>query len=293
MKRILFSVGAICAAIIFMNHAHAQTQRVRVDISSNAPAGGVALTPVWVGFHDGSFDSYNGGISSQEGLERIAEDGNAGVLSSDFLSGFTYVDGMGNSNRVTTAQTSGRVDGVIGSPVPPLAPSPAPIQSGELVSQIFELDSSENQFFSYASMIIPSNDFFVANGNPAAFGLSALFSGSGSISFDIGTTGSVNDAGTEINDFDFSAANGLFGLMGGQSGPNMGADENGVVTNVIGDPFAGFLNTPAGDLSQLNFNDDSIYANGIATITITAVPEPTGLGILLAAGIGLFVRRRR
>ncbi len=48
----------------------------RVEIENIGPTGGVAITPVWVGFHDGSFDSYNGGLSNQLGLELLAEDGN-------------------------------------------------------------------------------------------------------------------------------------------------------------------------------------------------------------------------
>ena len=70
---------------------------IQVTITNQSPNGGVYITPVWVGFHDGSFDSYNGGLSSQLGLERIAEDGNFGQISADFLAGLTYIDNSGGT----------------------------------------------------------------------------------------------------------------------------------------------------------------------------------------------------
>jgi len=286
MKKLVFAV-LISIMAVEGNGLHAQSQDVRVTVTNNGPSGGVALTPLWGGFHDGSFDSYNGGLSAQPGIESIAEDGDASLLSSDFNGGYTYVDN-GTSNRVLTSQTSGRVDGVIGSPS-----GPPPIQPGETVSQTFTLDASQNGYFSYASMILPSNDLIVFNGDPLAHDISTLFDIGGSISFDIGLAGTVNDAGTEINDFDFTAGNPLFGLPGGQTGPNQGADEFGVVTNVTGDPFADFLNAPGVDLSQFNFNNEKLYTRGIATITITAVPEPSSALLLCLGLAGVAARRRR
>ena len=265
---------------------------VEVEITNNGPSNGVAITPVWVGFHDGSFDSYNGGLSSQEGLERIAEDGDTSVLSADFLGGYTYID-AGSSVKVLSSQPGvDRVDGTIASAGPP------PITPGESTSQLFTIDiDGSNRYFSYASMVLPSNDYYIANGNPTAHDLMSLYDGVGSISFNIGLAGTVNDAGTEVNDFATSAANGLFpgrGLPAGQGGPNVGADENGVNTNVA-NPFAGFLNSAGVDLTGFDFNDIGLYPNGLATITITAVPEPsslllTGIGI---AGVLGFRRKRR
>jgi len=274
--------------------AHA-VQRVRVDITSNAPTGGVALTPVWVGFHNGSFDSYNGGLSSQEGLERLAEDGNNSVISADFSGGYTYIDsssGTPVSSRILSSQAgSERVDGTIASTT-----GAPPIEPGESASAFFDIDTSGiNRYFSYASMILPSNDFYVANGNPFAHDLSSLYDGTGSVTFDIGLAGTVNDAGTEVESYVTSAANGLFGLAGGQSGPNQGADQNGVNANVVGANPLSALNFVEGTPAAFDFNNSSLYPRGIATITITAVPEPTSmaLGLLGMASIGLVRRRRR
>ncbi len=269
MKKLFFAVIIAGVAVISVSQAQAQTQRVRVDVSSNAPAGGVAITPLWVGFHNGGFDSYDPGTTASAGIEQIAESGSAAALDAEF------------------GTASGRMSGSLGSPT-----GPPPIQPGESVSGIFDLDSTDNQFFSYASMVLPSSDYFIANGNPTAFDLSSIFSGGGPISFDIGLAGMINDAGTEVNDFATSPGNPLFGLPAGDGGA--GADEGGVISLVAGDPYAGFLNSPAGfDFTQLNFNDDTLYSRGIATITITAVPEPTSLGLIGLGLGGLFLRRRR
>ena len=287
-------VVAVMVAGVCGSSAQA-VQRVRVDITSNAPDGGVAITPVWVGFHDGSFDSYNGGLSSQEGLERLAEDGDTSVISNDFLGGYTYIDnssGSAVSARVLSSQPgSERVDGTIASTT-----GAPPIQPGETATSFFDIDTSGiNRYFSYASMVLPSNDYYVANGNPTAWDLASLYDGEGSISFEIGLANTINDAGTEVESYVTSAANGLFGLAGGQSGPNQGADQNGVNMNVLGANPLSALNFIEGTPAAFDFNDTSLYPNGIATITITAVPEPSSiaLGVLGLTGIGMTSRRRR
>ncbi|MBX2852781.1 MAG: PEP-CTERM sorting domain-containing protein [Phycisphaeraceae bacterium] len=269
---------------------------VQVEVTNVGPAGGVYITPLWVGFQDGSFDSYNGGLAVQEGLERVAEDGNTAVLSADFLGGYTYVD-SGSNARVLTSQTAGRVDGTIASPT-----GPPPIAPGETVSQLFSIDANgSNRYFSYASMVLPSSDYFIANGSAFAHDLSSLYNApSGSeITFFIGQT--VNDAGTEVNDFGTGPGNGLFpqlNIVGGQSGPNDGVDENGVVRNIDGIPYGGFLNSPA-DLDTnpaaalIDFNRGDLYPNGLAQVTIRVVPEPGSLAAIGLGGLVMLRRRRR
>lgn len=293
IQRALLS-GATAIGSLVGQSVQAAVVNVNVTIENLAPTGGVAITPVWVGFHSGNFDSYNSGAAAGRvatGLERLAEDGNSSVLSTDFNAGFTYVDGANMNNRVAaTGSTAGRVDGGIGSPS-----GPPPLQPGQSASSMFAIDDGgANNFFSYAAMVIPSNDFFVANGSPTGIDLTALLAGGGPVEILIGTPGSVNDAGTEAEDFNFSAANPLFGLTGGQSGPNQGPDDaNAFVRNVTGDPFAGFANNPGG-LDNLNFNNAGLYTGGgIARITISAVPEPSSLALLFAGSAVAVFRRRR
>ena len=273
-----------------------QSVDVRVSITNNAPQGGVAITPAWVGFHSGSFDSYNGGLTSLPGLESIAEDGSTALISSQFLDfdgtdgGYSYIGAGPTSALARTGDLSDqyRVDGTLvdDDGTPPLLP-------GESISQDFSIRiDGSNRYFSYVSMVLPSNDFFVANGDPMAHDLMSLYDGEGSISFNIGLPNTVNDAGTEATDYLTSAANGLFGLGGGQGGPDTPAGSLGLsIMNVAGDPFDGFgIDTP----STFNFNDAGLYANGIATVTISAVPEPStaALSLLGFVCVGL-VRRSR
>lgn len=228
------------------------TTSVMVMIDNIAPKGGVALTPVWVGFHSGSFDSYNGGLTSLPGLERVAEDGNNSLLSSQFndfdpvLGGYTYIDTSGAEPRSALVRTGDssdlfRQDATLGGA--PLLPGDSALASFDL-----QVDGS-NDFFSYASMVLPTNDFFVANGSPTAHNIGELLRAGGSTSFFIGTpNGGVNDAGTEAEDFQSSAGNGLFpgrNLPAGQGGPNAGTTTSEPIANVTGKAFAEFELAPA------------------------------------------------
>ena len=272
---------AVCLAFAVSAWSHADIS-VRVTVTNNAPSGGTYLTPVWVGFHDGSFDSYDGGTASAPELERLAEDGNASDLANTFAAGGTLA-GSGSQDGAERRQ------GMLGA---------GPIAPGQTLTQTFDInDDGSNTYFSYASMVLPSNDYYVANGNPFAHSLADLIQNGDTVSFDVF---GVNDAGTEINDFATSAGNGLFsslGLPGGQSGPNQGADQNGVNQNVLF-PFIGFLNRPSDadtnpDFAKLNFSDGSQYPRGLLTFNISAVPEPGSAAILGLGAIIALVRRRR
>lgn len=296
LKNLSLALAAVLGLAV--NQAALASQQVQVTITNIAPSGGTVLTPVWVGFHDGSFDSYNGGLTSQPGLERLAEDGDTMQITEDFGNNLTYVNG-GVSTTTASTQVGTRIQDTIGSMV-----GPPPLQPGDSESRVFTIETDgSNEYFSYASMILPSNDFFVANGSPVAHSLASLYDGDGSISFNIGLAGTVNDAGTEAEDFDTAAPplgglNALFPGAGfaapaGQDGPNEGpADPNSLIRNVVGDPYASFANVGGADLSALDFNQ---FANGIATITITVIPEPTSVALVGLGLVGLCgaTRRRR
>ena len=286
---ILSLIAMISATILGSSSSMAQenTAMVMVMIENISPEGGVALTPLWGGFHNGSFDSYNGGLLSLEGLERIAEDGNTSLLSGQFndfdpvFGGYTYVDNSGDSPRSALVRTGNladvyRQDATIGA---------GPLLPGDSASEIFELRlDGSNDYFSYVSMVLPTNDYFVANGSPVAHDLSDILETGGEISFFIGTpNGGVNDAGTERNGFRFAAGNGLFPmrfLPRGQNRPNQGPPTMDPIANVVGPAFADFrLNSlgrvpnrrgkrPSINVAGLDFNQ---YPSGIGLVTITVL----------------------
>ncbi len=223
--------ATLLVAFSGMVHANdSSIPSVVVKVTNLAPSRGTFLTPVWVGFHDGTFDSYDGGAPASvplggEEIERLAEDGDTGPITATFA-----------------ALTGDGPQGTIAGPGGPLAP-------GDFQSFTFNLDPAVDRYFSYASMIIPSNDAFIANGNPLAH---MLFDADGDFVAQpfIVSGDETNDAGTEVND---EIASNVAFLN--QGAPNVGVNENGVVVT----PFPGFA--AAGSLA---------YPNGILNYPVFA-----------------------
>ena len=222
---------------------------VTVTIENLAPEQGTFLTPVWVGFHNGNFDTYDRGRPVSPGLESIAEDGDFALISQEFaLSG------------------DGSIDGAVFGPE---GSASGPIDPGEVATATFVLDSEDpnSQFFNYAAMILPSNDAFIANGNPEAF---RIFDEEGNfIGADFLVLGNqVLDAGTEVNDEAEESTAFL-----GQTVPNTGVEENGVVQIHPGFIEGGRI-LSSSDFANADFTTDGYQ---IARITITAEgiePQP-------------------
>lgn len=203
------------------------TTRVVVTIENLAPQLGTFLTPVWVGFHEGIFDTYDGNTPASNdprpgsvAMERICEDGDTTAITEDF------------------ALLSKGVDATIPGPTGPIAP-------GDIIKEMFVLDGLDpnHRYFSYASMIIPSNDFCVSNGSPLAH---KIFDDAGKfVAEDFFVVGSeVLDAGTEVND-EVPANTAFFG----QQTPNTGVDENGLIGTIGSDlPNSGFAPKGSGGI---------------------------------------------
>ena len=120
--------------------------------------------------------------------------------------------------------TPGDINGVVngGLTGPPVF---APGESG--IEAFSTINPAAYQYFSFASMIVASNDNFIGNDNATAY---QIFDSAGNF---LGTNGvfeiqidGIYDAGTEVND---ASAGGGAAFIAGEDG-NLGADENGVVT---------------------------------------------------------------
>jgi len=280
-RQVRFSPRSLLAVLALgLLTTNGRAELIRIEVQNLSPTGGLFLTPFWVGFHSGGFDIYNIGAQASLGLERIAEDGDVGQLRSEFA----VADPMGQ-------------DGVVLAPNGfPGAPVFDPGDSGALEINV---NPMTQRYFSYASMIIPSNDAFVANGNPMAHPLfDTLGNFLGTRTIDI-VGDNVLDAGTEDNT-EMDAA--FFDQMA----PNSGlTTANGSVQLHPG--FIGSLGNPGGtrmilggtSIAPPGFLFDEVLADFtqpgavLGRITITRVPEPTSFALFLAAGaIGLRRRNR-
>ncbi|MGB7342814.1 MAG: CHRD domain-containing protein, partial [Pirellulaceae bacterium] len=191
-------------------------EAVRLTLTNVAPDGGATdsglfLTPIFNAFHDGAFDLFNVGEAASAGIERLAEDGNNAAL--------------------TTAFETAQSDGVAAS----LAAG-GPIAPGASLSSVFVLNPTDNRYYSYASMVIPSNDAFIGNEDAQMF---ELFDADGNLlPIDFTVPGSaVWDAGTEVND-EVDAA--FFDQMS----PDTGTIEGGTVASHPG--FIDSVGNPGG-----------------------------------------------
>jgi hypothetical protein len=234
--------------------APAATVQVRVErlvAGANRPA----LTAMWVGFHDGRFDYFDAGQVASDHVRAAAELGDFGPLRERFA-------GHG-------------ADAVVGD---------GPLTAERPVAEVtLELDPTRHRYCSFAAMVLPSNDTFYGNDDPARF---EVFDVAGRLQpLDLLLTKTDWwDAGSEFNDR--SPDGGAAFIAGADAAA--GLDSRGTVT-----PFA-----------ELSFYNGALLVNGarFETLTqmtdefepmvrITVVPEPSATMLVLLGCLGVWRQR--
>jgi len=266
------SILAIAAVSALGAGAHADV--ISVSIENTMGGDSFFFTPFWISASNGGFDSYNTGATAADfaGITQLAENGNTAPLSNAFAASAA---GAAGGAQATVTATAFEGDAPVFSP-------------GE--STTFNLDvgdSSINRYFSFASMVVPSNDLFVGNDDAFAYELfNAAGNFNGPLVIEIYGR-DVNDNGSEVN----SAANdAAFSANDGQSLPEFGVIRDfftDIADGAYLDSFIG-SNTANGATIGSGFGADDL----IARITINQVPAPSGAFALLGGGL-LLTRRRR
>lgn len=258
MKSSKIAAVSLLAVVGVAGVAQAQPVQLRVTVQNLAPANSLSFAPLRVGFNNGTYDAFNNGMTPGAAITSIAEGGSG----SDWFPAFAAAD------------PSATLGTVVGMPAGPLLP-------GATASTMFTVDPSVNRFFTFGSMVVPSNDHFIGNDNPMQY---MLFNASGQLNI---TTISqfgrdIWDNGSEIED----PANAAF-LVGGVNAQR--TPQNGVVNFNFDrlDAFNG-LTTAAGYTFNRQFGaNDEIYR-----ISFEIIPAP-GAAAMLGLGGLMGLRRRR
>lgn len=258
MKRSASIVVSLLALASAACAAHAQPVQLRVTVQNLAPANSLSFAPLRVGFHNGTFDAFNNGMAATAPIISIAEGGSG----SDWFPAFA------------AAEPNATLGTVVGMP-------PGPLLPGATATTMFTVDPSINRFFTFASMVVPSNDHFIGNDNPMQH---MLFDGAGNLNItSISQFGrSIWDAGSELED----PANAAF-LVGGVNANR--TPQNGVVNFNFDrlDAFNG-LTTAAGYTFDRQIGADT----EVYRISFEVVPAPGAAALLGLAGLAGLRRRR-
>lgn len=247
------------AAVLLAGASIAQAKLVQITVTSESLVApdSVTFAPLNVAFHNGALDTFNLGQAANAGLISVAELG-AGI------------QWHADVDALQPSAVHGRVGGLL--------------MPGQTAHQTFTIDTDKNSHFSFAGMVVPSNDFFIGNDQANAYQVvdhmgHQLISGFTLKARDIW------DAGSEV----FDPATAAF-VVGGDA--LLRSPQHSVVARNFAE-LAAFdgMTTAAGYQfhSGLTANQD-IYR---VSFQVAAVPEPETYALLGAGMLTLAVLTRR
>lgn len=246
-----YLVMASAALGLLAAPVHANLVDITVTVRNLAPTNSVSFAPLRFGFHNGSFDAFNNGQTATAPIISVAEGGSG----ADWFPAFAAAEPLA----------------VLGSTSGALTPG------ASQTTMTFRVNTAINPYFTFASMVIPSNDHFIGNDNPLQY---RLFDMAGNL-----IQSQINQAARQIWDNGseaFDPANAAF-LVGGNN--DLRTPQNGVVAFDFLE-LAGFngLQTAAGYTFQSNLLANTpVYQ---INFSAAAVPEPSTWAMLIG-GFGL------
>lgn len=230
-----------------------QAALIEISLESTGP---MALAPSWAQFSSTPDPVVQGGATASAGLELLAELGDPSLL-------------IGERGGQTLF---------------------GPTLAGAVNTTVVPVANTDN-YFNFAAMILPSNDWFVGTGGQVpVVDITPLLNGGFGDSLTI-TFFDIYDAGTEQEDFNTAAPPGAFGFADPALSAPPAGDPDDISTihlvDTSGNPFEDLAN-PFADVSSLAIN-----GGAVATVTLTYVPEPTSGVLVGLAGLALIGRRQR
>ncbi|MGL4515017.1 MAG: spondin domain-containing protein [Lacipirellulaceae bacterium] len=256
------AIRSTCLLAGVLGALDAHGVEVRVTVQNLAPTNSVSFAPLRLGFNNGTFDTFN------EGAAAFLL-GNPDIATAPIV---TVAEG-GSGSTWFPAFAAADPTAVLGTVVP----NPAgPLLPGATGTAVFNVNHTQNPFFTFGSMVVPSTDYFIGNDSPTQY---RLFNADGTLAITSieQRARDIWNAGSETE----NPANGAF-LVNGVN--DQRENENGVVEFDfdLATDFNGQL-TRAGYV----FDSQLVASTPIYRITFEAIPEPStavlaGLSALVA-----------